>query len=128
MRAYGLYLEALRELEAGEIAAGLKKLDASLALRPLAAAWSAYGAAELLRGRPAAAREKLDRALRLAPEHPLVLLNLARLELRLSEARSPERARGYLLRALAAIRGTGDYEALRPEVQRVLAPLESAAR
>ena len=127
-RAYGLYLEALRELEAGKTAAGLEKLDASLALRPLAAAWRAYGTAELLRGRPAAAREKLDRALRLAPEHPLVLLNLARLELRLSEARRRERARGYLLRALAEIRGTGDYETLLPEVQRVLAPLEPAIR
>lgn len=125
VRAYELFLAALRDLEAGETSAGLRKLDESLAVRPLSAAWSAYGAAEFLRGRPAAAREKLGRALSLAPEHPLVLLNLARLE---AQSRRRERARGYLLRALAAIRRTGDYEALRPEVQRVLAPLESTAR
>ncbi len=117
LKAYELYLSALADFQSALPALGFSKLRESLVLYPaLASALNAYAIQTLLSPSPdlSLAESKLRQALRVLPDSPIVLLNLARVYERKKQR---ELAQQFCRRALEAIQQTGDFQSLRPRIE-----------
>jgi hypothetical protein len=114
-QAYTLYLSATEAFNRGLWQKGFAFLDQASRQDPhLINAYNAYGVGALLSGtRIEEGIRRLRKALKLSPDHALLLLNLARLEKRSGDPA----AAAHFAMARQAIERTGEYTSLLPVIQ-----------
>ena len=116
LNAFALYQQASQDFDSGSFSEGLEKLDQSLSVEPtLISSLNAYGAGCALSGKNLKTGEvKLKKALRLAPHHALILLNLSRLYRRMGQSTL---ARQRFQEAEAAARSSFEFQYLLPTLE-----------
>jgi len=116
VQAYQLYQRGNEELVSISITAGLKTLDAALAIDPqFTAALNAYGGASVFSGQHLRlAESRLHQAIRLNPQYALAWLNLARLYARTGRR---DLAKATFDQALKLSREVMEYDYLEPIIR-----------